>query len=51
VLKYGYGYDDRDPEEKFLDFMEELHHNYKEETPKEASERLLDDWAFLKSLT
>lgn len=31
------------------DFMEELHQNYREESPKELLDRLLDDWMFLKS--
>lgn len=44
MIQYGYGFDDRDPQEKMQDFLEELHHNYKEETPKELLERLLDDW-------
>ena len=33
----------------FLDFMEKLHENYKEESPKELLDRLLDDWGVLKS--
>lgn len=47
MIQYGYGFDDRDPQEKFDEFMEELHHNYREESPKELLERLLDDWRAL----